>query len=163
MLTGQFWKGDWEMIDGVPFAMSPSPNKVHQRISRKTCILLDSCIKTIDCNCEIFYELDWRVNEATVFCPDVMILCNDNDPNFPSRTPVLIVEIISQSPVSHDKLIKYNEYAKYGVPNYIIIDPKIESISIYTLSKGYYNEQAIHDPISIDNCEISPEWNRIFG
>lgn len=29
------WKGDWELINGYPFAMAPSPNRTHQWLSGK--------------------------------------------------------------------------------------------------------------------------------
>lgn len=29
------WEGQWELIDGIPYAMSPSPVPKHQRIANK--------------------------------------------------------------------------------------------------------------------------------
>lgn len=26
------WEGDWELIEGVPYAMAPSPSGKHQRV-----------------------------------------------------------------------------------------------------------------------------------
>jgi hypothetical protein len=28
--TTKYWEGDWELIDGAPYAMSPSPEMTHQ-------------------------------------------------------------------------------------------------------------------------------------
>ena len=27
------WEGDWELIEGVPYAMAPSPMKTHQALA----------------------------------------------------------------------------------------------------------------------------------
>jgi len=35
------WEGRWELIQGIPYAMSPSPSYTHQRISQKIARLLD--------------------------------------------------------------------------------------------------------------------------
>ena len=29
------WKGDWELVNGYPYAMAPSPNRSHQWFSGK--------------------------------------------------------------------------------------------------------------------------------
>jgi len=26
------WEGDWELINGIPYAMAPSPIKIHQKL-----------------------------------------------------------------------------------------------------------------------------------
>ena len=29
----KLWKGDWELVNGLPLAMSPSPTREHQKLS----------------------------------------------------------------------------------------------------------------------------------
>jgi hypothetical protein len=31
------WEGNWEIINGIPYAMSPAPSKKHQQLRYKRC------------------------------------------------------------------------------------------------------------------------------
>lgn len=62
------WEGNWELIDGVPYVMSPSPTKKHQLVSANIAIQLNELLK--DCSeCQAFIALGWRVNDEheTIF------------------------------------------------------------------------------------------------
>ena len=66
------WKCDWELVNGYPYAMAPSPFKKHQRFGKTFIKNIDlkieqSCSK---CNCETFYELDWIIDNETVIRPE---------------------------------------------------------------------------------------------
>ena len=37
------WKGEWELIDGIPYAMAPAPNITHQEINLNLVYLLLIC------------------------------------------------------------------------------------------------------------------------
>ncbi|GKU27430.1 hypothetical protein CFB3_43900 [Clostridium folliculivorans] len=51
------------------------------------------------------------------------------------------MEILSQSNQSHDLITKLNLYMKYGVKEYWIINPMLESVTIYTLNDEDMYEQ----------------------
>jgi hypothetical protein len=42
------WEGRWELIDGIPFAMSPLPSPKHQRIASELRFQLRDAIKIRD-------------------------------------------------------------------------------------------------------------------
>lgn len=42
------WKGRWELIEGIPYTMMPSPDFRHQRISLKIARLLDEALDNCD-------------------------------------------------------------------------------------------------------------------
>ncbi len=51
------WEGDWELIDGIAYAMSPSPMITHQAISMLTGSSLIDSLK--DCKkCMVLSEMD---------------------------------------------------------------------------------------------------------
>jgi hypothetical protein len=59
------WKGDWELIDGMPYAMAPSPMVTHQSINGKIFAQLSD--KLDDCpECQALFEIDWKVSSDTV-------------------------------------------------------------------------------------------------
>ncbi len=64
------WEGDWELIEGIPFAMSPSPFAFHQaiilEIARQFLNQMDNCKN----KCYVYAKLDWIINEHTIVRPD---------------------------------------------------------------------------------------------
>ncbi len=51
------WEGDWELIYGVPYAMSPTPNITHQEINLNIGYELKSKLKACK-NCKALPEVD---------------------------------------------------------------------------------------------------------
>jgi len=45
------WEGDWELMDGIPLAMSPAPTRKHQSIAGKIFNLIENQIEEYPC-CE---------------------------------------------------------------------------------------------------------------
>ena len=106
------WEGDWELIEGLPYAMSPSPSKNHQRINGKLYRLFSEALDHCS-HCEIFFELDWTVANDTVVRPDLQIICekeNASDSN--DSPPVLVIEILSPSTTLKDRNLKYELFQK---------------------------------------------------
>lgn len=151
------WDGDWELIDGYPYAMSPSANSKHQRLASKMLIALSNKLSRLQggCdNCEVFYELDWIINDNTVVRPDLAIVCNQTD-KFITSPPKLVVEILSPSTALKDRHVKHDIYQEQGVPYYIIIDPDTLKYNIYVLVNGIYSEQNKNKTFTIGSeCTI---------
>ena len=55
-----------------------------------------------------------------------------------SGPPDLIVEVISESNRTHDTVVKFGDYAKYGVCEYWLVDPREETISTWILDGDSY-------------------------
>ena len=54
------WEGDWELIDGKPYAMAPSPMRTHQNISYEIAFRLREKIEEKACDeCEVFGEFEF--------------------------------------------------------------------------------------------------------
>jgi len=54
-----------------------------------------------------------------------------------------VVEIISPDDPDRDTKIKRSEYAEAGIPEYWIVDPENESITLLRLEAGLYVEHGI--------------------
>ncbi len=151
------WQGNWELIDGYPYSMSPSESAKHQRFASKLhvqFVLSLSKIKGCSNNCEVLYELDWRINNNTVVRPDLVVVCNLTD-NFITKPPILIVELLSDATAFKDRHLKYELYQEQGVPYYIIIDPEMRKHNIYVLSVGSYVELNDTKSFTIaENCTL---------
>jgi Uma2 family endonuclease len=162
----QQWEGDWELIDGVPSAMSPSPTSKHQRLARILSRKLEDALQKIKekCGqCELFYELDWIVNDTTVVRPDIVITC-DRVEDYITTPPVLIVEILSPSSAHKDRLVKMDIYQEYGVKYYLVADPENSSYATYELVNGRYRERVNLRSFAVtDGCSIELDVEVVLG
>jgi Uma2 family endonuclease len=137
------WEGRWELIDGMPYAMSPSPAADHQDINFNLGILFKTALDKSCNKCKVYLPLDWRINENTVVQPDLIIVCNKLKKKYLDFTPSITVEILSSSTAFKDRHEKFELYEQEGVQYYIIVDPKFKKIEIYELKKGKYELTSI--------------------
>ncbi len=153
------WKGDWELIDGIPSAMTPSPSKQHQLLAYELSFQLGLAFKNSKdtCgSCRPIYETDWVIDEFTVVRPDIAVICNDNEGESINVPPALIIEIVSPSSGLKDRHTKYGIYEEQKVLYYIIVDPKLQSFSIYVLnSAGIYEEMNDLTTFKFGTCIIN--------
>lgn len=130
------WKGDWELWNGVAVAMS-SPRSRHQRLARRAVTALDGSLtenssKSKPCeHCEVFYELDWHVDDLNVVRPDIALTCTPVG-DFITSAPALIVEVLSDSTRDKDLGPKRELYAQQGVRHYLVIDPKTDQLLLWS-------------------------------
>jgi Uma2 family endonuclease len=130
------------MIDGVPHAMSPSPTNKHQLISLVLASEILNSLKNAKdkCgDCTVRQDLDWLIDDDTVLRPDIVVICNEID-KYITSAPSIIIEILSPSSGHHDRIIKYEIYARQGVKYYIIADPSTLTFQAYQLIDGKYQD-----------------------
>ena len=133
-----------EIIKGKIMAMSPAPNRLHQRISMKlTKAFLDVFN---DHQCELYVApFDVRFPDSngkikTVVQPDLCVICDPNklDEKGCIGAPDLIVEILSPGNSKREMKDKYELYQEQGVSEYWIVRPEEQHIQIYVLENGRY-------------------------
>jgi Uma2 family endonuclease len=128
-----------EYIDGFVY-MSPSPSIKHQRVSGK---LFNKFANFLEGKpCEVFHapidiELkNDKMVDTKIVIPDISIICDKTgftDTRY-IGVPNLIVEILSPSNQSHDLITKLNLYLNYGVKEYWIVNPMLNSVTVYALN-----------------------------
>jgi len=136
------WEGNWELIRGIPYAMSPAPNRHHQRFGSRFVTAFSNALerRQATCNCDVLYETDWLVTEDTVVRPDVMVVCENLASDFVTTSPSLILEILSPSTILKDRNTKFNLYQVYGVRYYIIADIGKKVAEIFELKNNRYQQ-----------------------
>lgn len=68
--------------------------------------------------------------------------------------PILVVEVVSESTVTTDYRSKRSEYAVLNIPEYWIVDPLSEVVTICTLVEGFYDAVQFRD----GECILSPTF-----
>lgn len=161
------WEGKWELIDGVPYAMSPSPSFRHQTIASKLNSLFVVALKNCR-HCKAIQPFDWKVKDNTVLQPDMMVVCKPvSNNNFLDFPPSLVAEVISPSSSKTDRREKYEVYEAEAVKYYLILDPGFNKLEIFQLIEGIYQPIAVN-PVEFDfsfedNCSASINFSDLFS
>jgi Uma2 family endonuclease len=157
------WEGYWELINGHPYAMSPSPKAKHQITGKKIIYLLESLLITKKhCDCQVIYELDWVLNDSTIVRPDVMVVCGLLQDDFLRFPPVIIVEILSEATRFKDRSIKFSLYESQGVRYYLMVDPIKESVEIFELIDNKYRSHDTLTSFDLGKCKLDVSFDSIF-
>ena len=84
----------------------------------------------------------------TVRIPDVVVLTTEQWQNLQNREaivdlqeppPLLVVEVVSASTKSTDYRAKRSEYGAIDIPEYWIVDPLEEKVTVLVLVEGWYD------------------------
>ena len=169
----------WELINGIPYNMTPAPSTQHQKIVTTLIALFYNALK--DSPCQVFgAPFDVRLPEQenssedifTVVKPDLAIICDRNklDSRGCLGGPDLIIEVTSPSTLRKDIKDKFYLYEKAGVNQYWMIYPEQKTVVVFCLDKeGKYGRPDIYcetdiiqaatdKSISIDLSEIFQEY-----
>ncbi len=160
------WKGRWELMGGIPYAMTPAPSIQHQSISHKIAAALTESLKECE-ECQALLPVDWKVDEDTIVQPDNLVVCGEVEGAYLNKAPALIFEILSKSTEKKDKTTKFSLYEKEGVNHYIIVAPKEQLAKVYSLREGRYIKviDATHENIEFDlgKCQIKFDFSGIWA
>lgn len=112
----------YELIDGT-LVVTPAPGVPHQVVVGALYRILFAARPKG--TAVLTAPLDFVPNPTTVLQPDVVVIDADEalQPRL-TRTPLLVVEVVSASSRSQDLGSKLLAYAKAGVPAYWVIDPE---------------------------------------
>ena len=138
----------YELYDGVPVAMA-SPSDVHQlalmEIGRQIGnFLAGKPCKVYPSPFDVrLFDTDDDPPEASknVVQPDLMVVCDQSkvDKHGVHGAPDLVIEILSSSTRSNDRLRKFHLYERAGVREYWLVDPDKKQVQVYTLEEGRYS------------------------
>ena len=142
---------DYMMLEeGAPFQlinydliMSPSPTPVHQNILLEFILIITSYLKkTNNQGYAGIAPLDVRFDEGNILQPDILYISAERKVELIKDriegAPDLVIEILSPSTAYYDMRQKIKIYQKYGVKEYIIVDPIEQYVELYTLNNGVY-------------------------
>jgi len=159
------WEGKWEVIDGIPHAMSPAPTPKHQIISGNLHSEFRHQLKNCD-KCKVYQPVDYLVGDDTIIQPDILIVCKPVLKKFLDFPPVLVVEILSPSTAAKDRISKFSIYQSQGIKYYIIVDPDLQEAEVYVLNSSEYQMEVkgkdIRCSFELDSCNADIEFKEIW-
>lgn len=131
----------YEIYDGEVFVV-PSPLPIHQRAVHALLQLLDAYASHH--GGEAFISpIDIVFSEHDVVQPDLAFFSASRRHLVSADTPIrsapdLVVEVLSPSTEASDRGKKLQTFARFGVPEYWIVDSHASSIEVLRLRDGNY-------------------------
>ena len=146
-----------EYIDGVVYAMSGASDN-HNRISQNLSREIGNDLVKKNSSCDVFAsDIKIRLNKdgSKYFYPDVMVICDKHDDDDPccKHSPVLIVEVLSNSTRKYDLTTKKMYYFNIAsLQEYVVIEQDICRIDVYRKS-DHWNSTSylLGDKISFES------------
>lgn len=134
-----------EFTDGV-LEFLPMPKPSHARLSRFISDLLRSHVTSKQLGDVFWAPFSIRIGPKKLREPDIVYLRHDRIPeeDVPPDGADLVVEVVSGGSQHRDRdlRIKRQEYAAAGIPEYWVVDPETELITVLTLVDNNY---VVHD------------------
>jgi len=138
------WPDDgrqYELYDGEVIVV-PAPFPGHQRVTANVADVLRSYAQATG-GLALFAPLDIVFSEHNVVQPDVVFFSRERrhlvkDWEVTRVAPDLAVEVLSPGTESRDRGRKRDLLARFGVPEYWIVDPVVQTIEILVLAAAGY-------------------------
>ena len=133
-----------EFADGV-IEVLPMPTEQHQAILQLFAFAFSAYIRPRG-GVSFFSPLRLRVREGKMREPDLLLLRDARDPRRQNRYWLgadLVLEVVSADDLARDLVTKRREYAEAGIPEYWIVNPLTQTITILTLAEEHYVEHGV--------------------
>ena len=159
----------YELFDGVP-VMQARPSIAHQHIQAEIITALKIFLR--DKPCRAFAEIEVLLPDSSrqgaddvrnVFIPDISVICEPEKltKQYCKGAPTVIMEILSPATAKIDRFVKLNAYQKAGVPEYWIISPSENTVTVFELHGDIYTTRAVYNQkdneaevFSLHGCKI---------
>ncbi|MBP0001855.1 MAG: Uma2 family endonuclease [Cyanobacteria bacterium SID2] len=135
----------YELVEGRLEQMNP-PTVRHILIAKFLERRFDEAIDRLGlpwlCLREAGVRTGWKKSRIPDLCvvlqDDAMALTNESA--VLQVPPMLVVEIVSEESVRRDYRYKRSEYAALGIPEYWIVDPLQNRVTVLLWEEGFYEE-----------------------
>ncbi|MCS7196366.1 MAG: Uma2 family endonuclease, partial [Aquificaceae bacterium] len=147
------WQGDWELVEGVPYAMASS-KLINQVVLFNFIRVLGSMLEREGCECAGAVEVDWVISGDTVVRPDLSVICEGFEEDYIRRPPVMVVEVVSESTRRMDEEVKFELYEREGVKYYLLLYPETRSWKLFENISGRFVSKDTLE-LELKGCEVS--------
>lgn len=131
-----------ELIDGEHI-VTAAPNLRHQIICGNLFAAIRSHLQVQPTGLVVFAPMDVILSSYDVLEPDLLYISHPRraalEPSsWIKGAPELVVEIGSPSTRKRDETVKRRLYEQFGVEEYWVVDPDLDSIKVYRQEDGRY-------------------------
>ena len=123
----------FELIDGE-LMLAPAPVPTHQMIVVELLYILKEFVEGHGLGRVLVAPTDVVLSEHQVVQPDILFISTERLHIIGERNvqgaPDLVIEVLSPSTTSRDRVLKASGYLRFGVPEYWIVDPVERTIEV---------------------------------
>ena len=123
-----------EIIDGEHH-VTPSPNTKHQTIVLNLAVAITAYLRAHPIGAAFVAPFDTVFSDLDIVEPDVLYISRERRSILTDQhvrgAPDLVVEVFSPGTRKTDEITKRKLYERFGVGEYWIVDPELETIKIY--------------------------------
>jgi Uma2 family endonuclease len=134
--------GDRHEIINGELVVTPSPVPRHQIVSLNLTRILDQFVVAGKLGTVLYAPIDIRLSPDNVLIPDIVFIAQARGHLIGQKAiegpPDLVVEIVSPGTKKRDLTVKRNLYARFGVPEYWVVDPIDRTVSVFERSGNAY-------------------------
>jgi Uma2 family endonuclease len=148
-----------EFTDGY-IEILPMPTEKHQAILKYLFLAFNSFIEKLG-GTVFFAALRMRLKTGKFREPDLLLLRSANDPrrgNAYWTGADLVLEIVSPDDPNRDLVKKRREYAQTGIPEYWIVNPQTEVITVLRLDGTKYSVHGVFKRGATAASALLPEF-----
>ena len=160
----------YEIIGGKKI-MAPSANSYHNNTMGLIYTIINSYCRKNKVGYVFTDSLDVHFPDGSIYKPDLIVVKKENENIIDWQgvihgTPDMVAEIISKSTRKNDTTIKKDTYEKFGVKEYWIVNPYMQTIDVYILRDGkyelddeyiYYSEKEFAELEEKEKAEVKTE------
>jgi len=151
-----------ELVDGNAYAMAGASAN-HERISGNIYSEFRNHLKTSPCE-PFGSDMKVRVRD-NFYYPDVLVDCNfDESEPYYTKTPVIIVEVISKSTRKTDEQTKRMEYINIPtLQEYVIIEQDYVDVAVFRKSDSWQpTHYFLGDEVKFESIDLSLSVEEIY-
>ncbi len=135
-----------ELTDGY-LEILPMPSRGHQRILAFLYSAFDAFLQPAGGEV-LFAPLRLRIRQGKFREPDLLLVRNAEDARSGDRFWTgadAVVEVVSPDGPERDLVHKRDDYAEAAIPEYWVVDPRTETVTVFKLEDGRYVESGVYD------------------
>ncbi len=148
-----------EYIDGE-ILMAPTPTVAHQAVLRNVFRALDEFVLRTTTGSIFFSPLDVVLPSGDVVQPDAFFLTKEETERAHAArrvhgAPSFVVEVLSPGSIKHDARTKRDLYARNGIREYWIVDPKTRTVTQMILRDDQYEVTKLSETETIKSAVLT--------
>jgi Uma2 family endonuclease len=150
----------YELVEGE-MRMTPSPNTLHQEISKRLGRMLLERLEDREMGKVYNAPYDVVLSEHNVVQPDLLFVSKDRlgiigKANV-KGSPDLVVEILSESTEEWDRVTKRRAYSRYGVRELWIVDLRAKTVEVASHDGSELVTVGIYPPGTTAQSVLAPD------
>ena len=153
----------YELLGGELYRV-PAPTTRHQRVSQRIELVLFTHVEARELG-EVFHApvdvVFGQGREREVAQPDIVFITSERSHIVTEAeiagAPDLVIEILSPGTEKRDRSYQKTLYARYGVREYWIVDPKANTVEAYALAAQGYGAPQVYSGADTLQSPLLPE------